>query len=129
MQVMRLWPPNLDLMASGSRFSGSFYLFIFKMFYFILEYSQLTMLCVSGGQQRDSAIHIHISILPQTPLPSRLLHNIEQGSMCSTVGPCGLSKWGHFSEINKGDAINRYAGATDLNQNCLCTQAIWSPWC
>ena len=26
---------------------------------------------VSGGQQRDSAIHIQISILPQTPLPSR----------------------------------------------------------
>ena len=26
---------------------------------------------VSGGEQRDSAIHIQISILPQTPLPSR----------------------------------------------------------
>ena len=28
---------------------------------------------VSGGQQRDSAIHIQISILPQTPLPSRVV--------------------------------------------------------
>ena len=27
---------------------------------------------VSGRQQRDSGIHIHIFILPQTPLPSRL---------------------------------------------------------
>ena len=33
---------------------------------------------VSDGQQRDSAIHTRVSILPQTPLPSRLPHNIEQ---------------------------------------------------
>ena len=46
---------------------------------------------VSGAQQSDSAIHIHVSILPQTPLPSRLLHNIEQSSLCYTVGPCWLS--------------------------------------
>ena len=36
---------------------------------------------VSGGQQRNSAIHIHVFILPQTPLLSRLTHNIEQSSM------------------------------------------------
>ena len=36
---------------------------------------------VSGGQQRDSAIHSHVSILPQTPRPSRLPHNIEQSSL------------------------------------------------
>ena len=29
---------------------------------------------VSGEQPRDSAMHIHVSILPQTPLPSRLWH-------------------------------------------------------
>ena len=45
---------------------------------------------VSGEQQRDSAIHIHVPILPQTPLPSRLPHNIEQSSLCCTVGPCWL---------------------------------------
>ena len=28
---------------------------------------------VSGGQQRDSAIHTQISILPQTPRPSRVV--------------------------------------------------------
>ena len=42
---------------------------------------------VSGGQQWDSAINAYVSILPQIPLPSRLLHNIEQSSMSYTVGP------------------------------------------
>ena len=46
---------------------------------------------VSGEQQRDSAIHIHVPILPQTPLPSRLSRNTEQSSMCCIVGPCWLS--------------------------------------
>jgi len=32
---------------------------------------------VSDEQGRDSGIHIHVSILPQTPLPSRLPQNIE----------------------------------------------------
>ena len=36
---------------------------------------------ISGGQQKDSAIHIHVSIFPQTPFPSRLPHNIEQSSL------------------------------------------------
>ena len=45
---------------------------------------------VSTAQQRDSAIHIHVSILPQTPVPSRLPHNNEPNSMCYTVGPCCL---------------------------------------
>ena len=46
---------------------------------------------VPSGQQRDSAIHIHVSTLPQTPLQSRLPHNIEQSSTCSTVEPCWFS--------------------------------------
>ena len=33
---------------------------------------------VLGEQQRDSAIHIHVSILPQTPLTSRVAQNIER---------------------------------------------------
>ena len=33
---------------------------------------------ISGGLQRDSAIHTHVSILPHTPLPARLPHNTEQ---------------------------------------------------
>ena len=55
-----------------------------------MGYSQLTNNVVigPGEQRRDSAIHIHASVLPQNPLPSRLLHKAEQSSMCYTVGPC-----------------------------------------
>ena len=38
---------------------------------------------ISGGQQRDSAIHICVSILPQTPLPPRLALNTELRSLCT----------------------------------------------
>ena len=41
---------------------------------------------VSAGQQRDSPIHIHVSILLQIPLPSRLPHDIERVPWC----PCWL---------------------------------------
>ena len=33
---------------------------------------------------------MHVAILPQTPLPARLPHNIEQSSLRYTVGPCWL---------------------------------------
>ena len=46
---------------------------------------------VSGVQQGDSVIHIHVSILFQILFPFRLLHNTEQSSLCYTVGPCWLS--------------------------------------
>ena len=45
----------------------------------------------SGGQQEQSVIHTHIPILSQTPLPSRLPHNMEQSSLCYTVGHFRLS--------------------------------------
>ena len=41
---------------------------------------------VSGRQQRSLARHIHVSILPQTPFPSRLQHNIEQSSLHTMLG-------------------------------------------
>ena len=46
---------------------------------------------VSGVQQSDSVMHIHVSILFQILFPFRLLHNIEQSFLCYTVGPCWLS--------------------------------------
>ena len=46
---------------------------------------------VSGVQQSDSVIHIHVSILFQIRFPFRLLHNIDQSSLCYAVGPCWLS--------------------------------------
>ena len=45
---------------------------------------------VSGIQQSDSVIHIHVSILFQVLFPFRLFQNIEQSSLCYTVGPCWL---------------------------------------
>ena len=58
-----------------------------------LSHSQLTnnVVTISEEQQRDSATHIYLSILPNTPLPSRLPYSIEQDSMCYTVSPCWLS--------------------------------------
>ena len=42
-------------------------------------------------QWRDSAIHMHVSILPQTPLPSRLPHNTKQSPLCCAAWPCWWS--------------------------------------
>ena len=67
---------------------------IFLLFYFLLCIGAQpinNVVIVSGEQLRDSVIHIHVSILPQTPLPSRLPDNINQNSMCYTVGPRWLS--------------------------------------
>ena len=46
---------------------------------------------VHGEQWRDSVIYIHVSILPPTPIPSRLPHNTEQRSLCYPVDACWLS--------------------------------------
>ena len=43
---------------------------------------------VSGVQQSDSVVHIHVSILFQILFPFGLLHNNEQSSLCYKVGPC-----------------------------------------
>ena len=75
------------------RASSPLTLFFFKNF-FILYWDIIVTInnvIVSGEQQRDSAIHMHVSTLPQTPLPSRLPHDIGQSSLCYTVGPCWLS--------------------------------------
>ena len=51
----------------------------------IRVYTVNNVVVVSGEQRRDSAIHIHVSILPQVPFSFRLPHNIEQSSLCCTV--------------------------------------------
>ena len=61
---------------------------IFWNLCFILEYSWLTMLLVSGVQWSDSVIHTHTSILFQILFPFMLFWNI---SLCCTVSPCWLS--------------------------------------
>ena len=61
-----------------------------KKFYFVLEYNWLTMLWVSGEQQGPSHTYTCIHSPPNSS-SSRLPHNIEQNSLCYTVGPCWLS--------------------------------------
>ena len=74
-------------------FSFPFYLFPFlkNSLFHIGVWPTSNVVILSGGQQRDSVIHVHVFILPQTPLPSRLPHNIEHTSKCYTVGPYWLS--------------------------------------
>ena len=66
-------------------------IYFLELFYFILGYSQVTTLWyfqVNGKGTQHAYTCIH---LPQTPLTSRLPHNVEQSSMCYTVDPCWLS--------------------------------------
>ena len=67
---------------------------------------------VSGEEQRVSAIRAHTSILPQTPIPSRLAHNTEEGSLCDTytVGyPFWIQQCGHtLLNASRGDFSARY---------------------
>ena len=52
--------------------SDDFFFFNFLLYIGVLPVNNVI---VSGGQQRDSPICIHVSILLQTPLPSRLPRN------------------------------------------------------
>ena len=74
--------------------TDTMFLFFFQeitfLFYTGVQFIN-NMVLVSGEQQSDSVIHIHVSIPFQILFPLRLLHNIEQGSLCYTVGPCWLS--------------------------------------
>ena len=58
---------------------------------FFIELHLIFNVLVSGGQQSDSVIHVHIAILFQTLFYYRLLQAIEHSSLCCTVGPCSLS--------------------------------------
>ena len=64
--------------------------FSFLKFYIGVQLIKNVVL-VSGVQQSDSVIHIHVSIRFQILFPVRLLQNIEQNSLCYTAGPCWLS--------------------------------------
>ena len=49
-----------------------FFLFFFFLL-FILYWGIADVVIVSGDKQRDSAIHMHVSILPQTPYPIEVI--------------------------------------------------------
>ena len=81
------WNHSIKASCLHCHFICNRFLFLTFLFYIGAELIN-NIVTVSGGQQRDSAKHIHVSILPQTPLPSRLPHNTEQSFLCCTVGPC-----------------------------------------
>ena len=66
-------------------------LFFLTFLFYTGVYLINNVMLASGIQQSDSVIHIHVSILFQIIFPIRLLQNIEQSSLCYTVGPCWLS--------------------------------------
>ena len=75
---------------------------------------------MSGGQQRDPAIDVHVFILPQTPLPSRLPHNIKQISLCYTVKEC-------VHHLVMSDSATQWAGALQASLPMgFSRQGYWS---
>ena len=66
----------------------SFFSFLFWLF--ILYWSIANEQRCGSFRWRDSAMYIHVSILPWI-LPPRLPHNMERSSLCYSVGPCWLS--------------------------------------
>ena len=81
-----LIPPGLCLPHSLHSCTCRF-CFVFSFLFYTGVQPIDNVVMASGGQQRDSDIRIHVSILPQTPLPPRLPHNIKQTPLCCTVGP------------------------------------------
>ena len=63
-----------------------FFLQFITLFFllFFTHFLRKLIVTVSCEELRDSVIHIYVSILSQTPLPSRLPHNIEQSPLCLT---------------------------------------------
>ena len=84
--------------------------FFFNFLFYIGVQSINNVVTVSCSQQSDSTTHIHVSFLPQTPLPSSLTRNIEQSSLCYTAGPCCIHfkyssvhmsvLWGAFETVS-----------------------------
>ena len=69
------WAFSRSLVIAPVAMGPCSFLFSFILYWGVAN--SLTMLLVSGGQQRDSATHTDVSILPQTPFAPRLPHNIE----------------------------------------------------
>ena len=65
----------------------TFYFYLFFNFHFYIGAQFLNnVVLISGVQQSDSVIHIHLSILFQILFLFRLLHRIEQSSLlCATA--------------------------------------------
>ena len=79
---------------------------------------------VSSVQQSESAICIYKATLFQILFPSRLLQNMEQSSLCYTVGPCQLSVLQMVVHICQPQTPNLFSPAppppATLISICLC---------
>lgn len=82
-------------MDSHLKVSEGFFLFVFYLLFYLGVELINNAVIVSGGQQRDSAKHTHVSILPQSPLPSQLPQNTEQSSLCYIL----VGLWGFWTCI------------------------------
>ena len=69
---------------------SGFLLFKKFLFHIGVQFTNNVVL-VSGAQESDSVIHIHVSTLFQILFPFRLLQNTEQTCLSYTVGTCWLS--------------------------------------
>ena len=58
-----------------------FFFFCFKLLFYVAVQPINSVVIGPGGQQRDSALRIHVSMLLQTPPLSRLPGNTEQSSL------------------------------------------------
>ena len=69
------------------------YFYCLWLIFFILYWRTASEQCCYSLRwtARVSVIHTHAPILAQTPLPSRLPHNMEQSSLCYAVGHFRLS--------------------------------------
>ena len=96
-----------------------FWLYAQTLFFFIYFQTLNFLFCIwvelidnvmSGEQERNSAIHIHVSILLKTPFPSRLARNTEQSSLCCIEGPCWLSISNIYAQtLEPGHCIRYYS--------------------
>jgi len=65
---------------------------VLKTLFFIGVWLINSAVLVSGVQQRDSVMHVHVPALFQIlSHVDRLLQSTEQSSLCYAVGPCWLS--------------------------------------
>ena len=87
-ELQFLW--ILGMLGEGRLFENFIFCFLLNFLFCIGVQPINNAVTVSGEQRRDSATHIRVSVLPQTPLPARLPHCLEQSSMCYTAGPCWL---------------------------------------
>ena len=84
-------PITTEKSTQNNSFLMLFFFWFTKLFIFYWIMARNNVMIALSEQQRDSSIHVHVSILPHNHLPSRLPHSIEQSSLCYTVAACWLS--------------------------------------